>query len=90
MEANQEILIESDPSFYMRYLDIKVLTPCIEEGFNTFRRMTPHDVHFKFPCRKNFKYLFDFSVVFVICPIQHRFQSILNILEVMNVSYGKI
>jgi hypothetical protein len=61
MEANQEILIESDPSFYMRfnnkeknsvqsfhlfrYLNIEVLSPCIEEGFNIVRPITPHEVN---------------------------------------------
>jgi hypothetical protein len=63
MQANQEILIESDPSFYMRfkrskkifnptieifyyyrYLNIEVLSPCIEEGFNIIRPITPHEV----------------------------------------------
>ncbi|CAF0839847.1 unnamed protein product [Adineta ricciae] len=43
MEANQEILIESDPSFYMRYLNIEVLSPSIEEGFNIVRPITPHE-----------------------------------------------
>ena len=45
MQANQEILIESDPSFYMRYLNIEVLSPCIEEGFNIVRPITPHEVN---------------------------------------------
>ncbi|CAF3414048.1 unnamed protein product [Rotaria sp. Silwood1] len=43
MLANQEILIESDPSFYMRYLNIEVLSPCIEEGYNILRPITPHE-----------------------------------------------
>lgn len=47
MEANQEILIESDPSFYMRYLNIEVLSPCIEEGFNIVRPITPHEVEIR-------------------------------------------
>lgn len=63
MQANQEILIESDPSFYMRfyrvklnllkfkiyihlcrYLNIEVLSPRIEDGFNSVRPITPHEV----------------------------------------------
>ncbi|CAF3552571.1 unnamed protein product [Rotaria socialis] len=43
MLANQEILIESDPSFYMRYLNIEVLSPSIEEGYNILRPITPHE-----------------------------------------------
>ncbi|CAF3385837.1 unnamed protein product [Rotaria sp. Silwood1] len=45
MLANQEILIESDPSFYMRYLNIEVLSPCIEEGYNILRPITPHELY---------------------------------------------
>ena len=107
MEANQEILIESDPSFYMRldynrqwnhsnsffcdsrYLNIEVLSPCIEEGFNVVRPITPHEVRSMILITVRC-FDFDISVVFVICPIRRRLRSTLNTHEGVNVSYAKV
>lgn len=41
--TNQKIVSSSDPLFYLKYLDVRVGTPDIEEGFNQVQSTTPHD-----------------------------------------------
>ncbi|XP_053200695.1 DNA-directed RNA polymerase III subunit RPC2-like [Panonychus citri] len=43
LKANAEVRCESDPNWFLRYVDIKVDTPRIEEGFNVSRSTTPHE-----------------------------------------------
>lgn len=43
LKANSEIRCECDPNWFLRYLDISVGEPEIEEGFNVSRPTTPHE-----------------------------------------------
>ena len=43
LEANREVRCEADPSWYLKYLDIRVGTPELEEGFNQSRITTPQE-----------------------------------------------
>ncbi|XP_054160707.1 DNA-directed RNA polymerase III subunit RPC2-like [Oppia nitens] len=43
LKANERITCESDPNWYVRYLDIRVGKPEIEEGFNVVRLTSPHE-----------------------------------------------
>ena len=41
--ANQKITSIADPMFYLKYLDVRVGTPDVEEGYNQVQSTTPHD-----------------------------------------------
>ena len=41
--ANQKITSDADPSFYLKYLDVCVGTPDVEESFNVTRQVSPHE-----------------------------------------------
>jgi len=43
VQANEKIYSDADPMFYLKYLDIRVGEPNVEEGFNITRSTTPHD-----------------------------------------------
>ncbi|KAL1131980.1 hypothetical protein AAG570_011591, partial [Ranatra chinensis] len=43
VKANEKVVSEADPQFYLRYLNIYVGMPDIEEGFNITRTTTPHE-----------------------------------------------
>lgn len=43
MRANERITSDADPQFYLKYLDIHVGTPNIEEDFTVGRSTTPHE-----------------------------------------------
>ncbi|CAG2176173.1 unnamed protein product, partial [Oppiella nova] len=43
LRANQRITCESDANWYVKYLDIRVGKPEIEEGFNVVRTTSPHE-----------------------------------------------
>ncbi|RWS09464.1 DNA-directed RNA polymerase III subunit RPC2-like protein [Dinothrombium tinctorium] len=43
VKANEEIRCEADPNWYLKYIDINVGKPEIEEGFNVTRATTPHE-----------------------------------------------
>ncbi|KAL3205771.1 hypothetical protein MRX96_040650 [Rhipicephalus microplus] len=43
MRANDRVTTQADPSFYLKYLDIRVGEPNIEEDFTVGRRTTPHE-----------------------------------------------
>lgn len=43
LKANERIQCESDPNWYVKYLDIRVGRPEIEEGFNVTRATSPHE-----------------------------------------------
>jgi len=37
------VTCSADPNFYIKYLDINVCTPDVEEGFNIYKPITPQD-----------------------------------------------
>jgi DNA-directed RNA polymerase III subunit RPC2 len=43
VKANEFITSDADPSFYLRYLNISVGKPDVEESFNVTRSISPHD-----------------------------------------------
>ena len=43
LEANREVRCEADPSWFLRYLDIRVGKPELEEGFNQAKITTPQE-----------------------------------------------
>lgn len=43
MKANDKILSDADPNFYMKYLNIYVGMPDVEEGFNITKPISPHE-----------------------------------------------
>lgn len=43
VQANEKIFCESDPLFYLKYLNAYVGTPDLEEGFNVTKATTPHE-----------------------------------------------
>jgi len=43
IKANEKVISDADPMFYLKYLDIRVGEPNTEEGFNITRSTTPHD-----------------------------------------------
>lgn len=44
MRANQKITSDADPMFYLKYLNIHVGSPDVEEGFNITKSISPHEV----------------------------------------------
>ncbi|XP_029159477.1 DNA-directed RNA polymerase III subunit RPC2 [Nylanderia fulva] len=43
VKANEKVLSDEDPHFYVKYLNIKVGSPEIEDGSNVMRPTTPHE-----------------------------------------------
>ncbi|XP_014242782.1 DNA-directed RNA polymerase III subunit RPC2 [Cimex lectularius] len=43
VKANEKVLSDADPMFYLKYMNIYVGMPDIEEGFNITRSTTPHE-----------------------------------------------
>ncbi|XP_037943603.1 DNA-directed RNA polymerase III subunit RPC2-like [Teleopsis dalmanni] len=43
VEANQIVLSDADPLFYLKYLDVRIGKPDIEDGFNITKNTTPHE-----------------------------------------------
>ncbi|XP_033741711.1 DNA-directed RNA polymerase III subunit RPC2-like isoform X2 [Pecten maximus] len=43
MKANEKISSDADPNFYMKYLNIYVGMPDVEEGFNITKPISPHE-----------------------------------------------
>lgn len=43
VEANQLVLSDADPLFYLKYLSVQVGKPDIDEGFNVTKPTTPHE-----------------------------------------------
>ncbi|XP_049793782.1 DNA-directed RNA polymerase III subunit RPC2 [Schistocerca nitens] len=43
VEANEKVLSDADPLFYVKYLNVTVGTPDVEEGFNISKGTTPHE-----------------------------------------------
>ncbi|XP_026472299.1 DNA-directed RNA polymerase III subunit RPC2 [Ctenocephalides felis] len=43
VQANDKVLSDADPLFYLKYLNVYVGTPDVEEGFNITKGTTPHE-----------------------------------------------
>ena len=43
MKANELITSDADPSFYLKYLNISVGRPSVEESFNVTKSIAPHE-----------------------------------------------
>lgn len=43
MKANEKITCDADPNFYMKYLNIYVGMPDVEEGYNITKPISPHE-----------------------------------------------
>ncbi|TNN29210.1 DNA-directed RNA polymerase III subunit RPC2 [Liparis tanakae] len=44
MKANEKITSDADPMWYLKYLNIYVGMPDVEESFNVTRPVSPHEV----------------------------------------------
>lgn len=43
VEANNKVISDADPMFYLKYLNIYVGQPDVDEGFNITKETTPHE-----------------------------------------------
>lgn len=43
MEANDKVTCDADPLFYIKYTNVYVGTPDVDEGFNITKPTTPHE-----------------------------------------------
>ena len=43
VQANDKVTSSADPMFYLKYLDVHVGTPEVEESFNVVKSVSPHD-----------------------------------------------
>ncbi|XP_066601224.1 DNA-directed RNA polymerase III subunit RPC2 [Prorops nasuta] len=43
VQANEKVFSDADPLFYVKYLNVHVGIPDVEEGFNVTRPTTPHE-----------------------------------------------
>lgn len=43
LEANSEVRSDADANWFLRYTDIRIGTPEIEEGYNVNKKTTPHE-----------------------------------------------
>ena len=41
--ANERVTSLADPMFYLKYLDVRVGSPNVEEDFNQYKATCPHD-----------------------------------------------
>ena len=48
VEANAKIVTDADPVWYLKYLDIQVGRPDVEESFNITKPVSPHEVNKNF------------------------------------------
>jgi DNA-directed RNA polymerase III subunit RPC2 len=53
VKANEKITCQADPNFYLKYTNIYVGTPDVEEGFGVTKPITPQEV-FKISLTKVF------------------------------------
>ena len=44
MKANDRVTSDADPLFYLKYLNIHVGSPDVEEGFGITKAISPHEV----------------------------------------------
>ncbi|XP_076662248.1 RNA polymerase III subunit RpIII128 [Halictus rubicundus] len=62
VKANEKVLSDADPLFYVKYLNVHVGTPDVEEGFNVTRSTTPHecrlrDLNYSAPITVDIEYI---------------------------------
>ncbi|EZA47822.1 DNA-directed RNA polymerase III subunit RPC2 [Ooceraea biroi] len=62
VKANEKIVSDEDPHFYVKYLNIKVGTPDIEDSLNAIRSSTPHecrlrDLNYSAPITVDIEYI---------------------------------
>ncbi len=43
VQANDKVTSDADPSFYLKYLDVRVGQPDVDDGFNITKNTTPHE-----------------------------------------------
>ncbi|CAH1109199.1 unnamed protein product [Psylliodes chrysocephalus] len=43
VEANNKVICDADPLFYIKYTNVQVGTPDVDEGFNISKPTTPHE-----------------------------------------------
>ncbi|XP_043266534.1 DNA-directed RNA polymerase III subunit RPC2 [Venturia canescens] len=43
VKANEKVISDADPLFYVKYLNVYIGSPDVEEGFNVTRSTTPHE-----------------------------------------------
>ena len=43
VKANEKVISSADPMFYLKYNNVHVGQPNVEEGFNITKEVTPHD-----------------------------------------------
>jgi hypothetical protein len=44
VEANSKVVTDADPVWYLKYLDIQVGKPDVEEAFSITKSISPHEV----------------------------------------------
>ncbi|XP_014210449.1 DNA-directed RNA polymerase III subunit RPC2 [Copidosoma floridanum] len=62
IKANEKIFSDVDPMFYLKYLNISIGTPDVEEGFSVSRSTTPHecrlrDLNYSAPITVDIEYM---------------------------------
>ncbi|XP_076183240.1 RNA polymerase III subunit RpIII128 isoform X2 [Ptiloglossa arizonensis] len=62
VKANEKVLSDADPLFYLKYLNVHVGSPDVEEGFNVTRSTTPHecrlrDLNYSAPITVDIEYI---------------------------------
>ncbi|XP_001607116.2 DNA-directed RNA polymerase III subunit RPC2 [Nasonia vitripennis] len=62
VKANEKVLSDADPLFYVKYLNVSIGTPDIEEGFSVSRPTTPHecrlrDLNYSAPITVDIEYM---------------------------------
>ena len=43
VQSNDRVTSDADPSFYLKYLNVQVGKPDVEDGFNITKNTTPHE-----------------------------------------------
>lgn len=43
VKANEKVTSDADPAFYLKYTDVNVGNPDVEDGFNITKGITPHE-----------------------------------------------
>jgi len=61
MKANDKITSDADPMFYVKYLNIHVGKPDVEEGFNITKPISPHEVCSDFEKKTEHRLFFKLS-----------------------------
>ncbi|XP_035736738.1 DNA-directed RNA polymerase III subunit RPC2-like [Vespa mandarinia] len=62
VKTNEKVLSDADPLFYVKYLNVHVGSPDVEEGFNVTRSTTPHecrlrDLNYSAPITVDIEYI---------------------------------